>query len=111
MRDVQYLEKVIELDRNQSEFTKTIWDYLDIAVATKRVTNGKTALHKWHRTLREIEDRYQVEKAILVAIWGLESAYGEKRGDIPVISALATLAYDGRRGAFFEEQLITALKI
>ena len=111
MRDVQYLEKVIELDRNQSEFTKTIWDYLDIAVATKRVTNGKKALHKWHNTLSKIEARYQVEKAIIVAVWGLESAYGKKRGGIAVISALATLAYDGRRGAFFEEQLITALQI
>ena len=111
MRDVKYIKRAIELDRNQSEFTKTIWDYLDVAVAAKRVKNGKTALRKWHGTLSKIESRYQVDKAIVVAVWGLESSYGDFRGDFSVISALATLAYDGRRGPFFEDQLIAALKI
>lgn len=111
MGDVSYLKKVIERDRNQFEFSKTIWDYLDIAVSPKRISNGKASLRKWQTTLVKIEKRYRVDKEIIAAIWGLESAYGTKRGKIPVLSALATLSYDGRRGSFFEIQLIAALKI
>lgn len=110
-RGVEYLPKVIERDRNQSEFTKTIWDYLDSAASDKRIANGKAALDKHRAKLEAIEAKYGVEKEVVVAVWGLESAYGEFRGDTPIISALATLSYDGRRGKFFESQLIAALKI
>lgn len=110
-RDVQYLAKVIERDRNQSEFTKMIWDYLDSAASEKRITNGKAALQTHAAKLNAIEAKYGVEKEVVVAVWGLESAYGDFRGDTPIVSALATLSYDGRRGRFFESQLIAALKI
>jgi peptidoglycan lytic transglycosylase B len=108
---VQYDAEVIRKDRNQSEFTKTIWDYLDSAVSDTRVKNGKAALRKHRRKLDAIEAKYGVDKEIVVAIWGLESAYGAHRGDNNIIEALATLAFDGRRGRFFEGQLIAALKI
>ena len=108
---VEYDPQVIERDRNQSEFTKTIWDYLDSAASPTRVKNGKAALRKHGRTLDAIEAHYGVEKEVVAAVWGLESAYGSFRGDVRVIEALATLAYDGRRGRFFEAQLIAALKI
>ncbi|WP_439124349.1 lytic murein transglycosylase, partial [Marivita sp.] len=107
----QYDADVIRRDRNQSEFTKTIWDYLDSAASDARVTNGKDALRKHNAVLNQIEARYGVDKDVVVAIWGLESAYGTFRGSNPVIGSLATLAYDGRRGTFFEKQLIEALKI
>ena len=110
-RDVRFNEEVIERDRNQSEFTKSIWEYLDRAASEKRITNGKAALRQHRRLLNQIERSYGVDKEIVTAVWGLESAYGEFRGDHNVIEALATLAYDGRRGAFFEGQLIEALKI
>lgn len=110
-RSVQYDAKVIERDRNQSEFTKTIWDYLDSAASEKRIANGKAALADHFSKLEAIEAKYGVEKEVVVAVWGLESAYGEFRGDTPIVSALATLSYDGRRGRFFESQLIAALKI
>ncbi|MEM6939044.1 MAG: lytic murein transglycosylase [Pseudomonadota bacterium] len=106
-----YDASVIERDRNQAEFSKTIWDYLDTAVSDLRVENGKRALAEWAETLDEIEATYSVEKEILVAIWGLESAYGAFRGSEPVINGLATLAFDARRAAFFEGELIAALKI
>ena len=61
--------------------------------------------------LSEIEARYDVEAEVVAAVWGLESAYGSFRGDTPIIEALATLAFDGRRGRFFEQQLIAALRI
>lgn len=110
-RSAGYLDKVIERDRNQSEFTKTIWQYLDSAASEKRIANGKLALETHAAKLQAIEARYGVEKEVVAAVWGLESAYGEFKGDTPIISALATLSYDGRRGAFFESQLIAALKI
>jgi membrane-bound lytic murein transglycosylase B len=108
---VQYDADVIRRDRNQSEFTKTIWDYLDSAASDARVNNGKAALRKHGALLDRIEAQYGVDKDVIVAIWGLESAYGTFRGSNPVIGSLATLAYDARRSDFFEEQLIEALKI
>ncbi|MEL7081087.1 MAG: lytic murein transglycosylase [Pseudomonadota bacterium] len=110
-RGVTYDPEVIERDRNQSEFTKTIWDYLDSAVSDTRVQNGKDALRKHRKTLEAIEARYGVDQDVVVAIWGLESAYGSFRGSHNVIQALATLAFDGRRSRFFEAQLIAALRI
>jgi len=110
-RGVQYNTSVIQKDRNQSEFKSQIWDYLDSAASPVRVRNGQAALRKHRRTLTRIEQTYGVEKEVVAAVWGLESAYGERRGQIPLIEALATLSFDGRRGKFFESQLIAALKI
>ena len=108
---VRYDPEIIKRDRNQSEFTRQIWDYLDSAVSDSRVSNGRAALRQNARVLNEIESRYGVEAEVVTAIWGLESAYGSFRGNEPLIQSLATLAYDGRRGRFFESQLIAALKI
>ena len=110
-RGVKYDPAIIKKDRNQSEFTKQIWDYLDSAASPVRVKNGQAALRKHNRILEKIEARYGVEKEVVAAIWGLESAYGAQRGDIDVIEALATLTFDGRRSKFFEQQLMAALKI
>lgn len=110
-RGVKYDASVIAKDRHQSEFTKQIWDYLDSAASPVRVKNGVAAMRKHARALNAIEAKYGVDKQVVAAIWGVESAYGATRGDVPVIQALATLAYDGRRGRFFEAQLIAALKI
>ena len=110
-RGVRYNADVIQRDRNQSEFTKTIWEYLDSAASDLRVRNGQAALRQNEGLLNAIEARYGVEKEVVVAVWGLESSFGAFRGNEPLIEALATLAYDGRRGRFFEQQLIAALKI
>ncbi|QYK43431.1 MAG: lytic murein transglycosylase [Paracoccaceae bacterium] len=111
MSDLAYNPDVIRRDRRQNEFTKTIWDYLDTAVSEDRVTRGRAALARHADLLARIEAEYGVEKEVVVALWGLESAYGGFRGDVPTIAALATLAYDGRRAAFFERELIAALRI
>ncbi|SMX46628.1 lytic murein transglycosylase [Actibacterium lipolyticum] len=110
-RGVDYNTDVIKKDRNQSEYTKQIWDYLDSAASPTRIKNGKSALREHSRVLNAIEAKYGVDKEVVAAVWGLESAYGEFKGDIPTIEALATLAYDGRRGKFFEGQLVDALRI
>lgn len=111
MAGVTFLPKVVERDRRQDEFTKAIWDYLDKAVSEDRIALGKRALRDQAAVLDRIEATYGVDRQAVVAIWGLESSYGAVRGDIPTISALATLAYDGRRGAFFEGELTEALRI
>ena len=111
MRGVEFNPKVVERDRNQNEFSKTIWDYLDTAVSEDRVALGQKAIEKNRDLLDRIEAEYGVEGEVVAAVWGLESAYGTFRGDLPVLGSLATLAYEGRRGAFFEAELIAALRI
>jgi lytic murein transglycosylase len=104
-------ERVIARDRNQAEFSRTLWDYLDSAVSDTRVANGRAAFAEHRETLAAIERRYRVDSEVVVAIWGLESAYGAVRGSTDIVSAMATLAYEGRRRDFFEAQLIAALRI
>lgn len=110
-RGIRYNTDVIAKDRNQAEFKKQIWDYLDSAASPDRVSEGQKALRRYNRALVQIERAYGVEKEVVAAVWGLESRYGTRMGDVNVIEAMATLAFDGRRGAFFEKQLIAALKI
>ena len=106
-----FLPGVIDKDRNQAEFTRTLEDYLAITGSDERIKSGRAALQKHRRLLTQIESAYGVEPHVVTAVWGVESFYGTKRGTVPTISALATLAYEGRRGEFFESQLIAALKI
>lgn len=110
-RDVVYNPEVIRRSQNQAEFTKSLWEYLETAVSEKRITNGRAMLARHAGVLNQIEATYGVDKEVVVAVWGMESSYGEKRGDLPLIEALATLSYDGRRAEFFQQQLIGALKI
>jgi membrane-bound lytic murein transglycosylase B len=106
-----YLPGVVKRDRNQTEFKRSLEDYLAIAASDERVSKGRAAFAQHRNTLNAIEARYGVAAEIVAAVWGLESFFGERRGDVPVVSATSTLAYDGRRGAFFEKQLVAALKI
>ena len=110
-RNAGYLPGVIKRDRNQAEFKRSLEDYLSIAASDERIAKGRAAFARHRNTLKTLESSYGVDAEIICAIWGLESFYGERRGDVPVISATSTLAYDGRRGAFFEKQLIAALQI
>ena len=110
-RNAGFLPGVVSRDRNQVEFRRTLEDYLSIAASDERIEKGRRALAQHRGTLDAIEARYGVDAEIVTAIWGLESFYGERQGLIPVISATSTLAYEGRRGRFFEAQLIAALRI
>jgi membrane-bound lytic murein transglycosylase B len=82
MAGVHFLPQVIEKDQRQDEFTKTIWDYLDKAVSDDRITLGQKALREQAATLDQIEATYGVDKEVVVAVWGMESSFGEKRGDL-----------------------------
>ena len=103
--------RVWELNDNQPEFTRSIWDYLDGAVSTTRVENGRLKLAEHNALLEQMEQKYGVHKETLIAIWGLETSYGRIMGDYDVIQALATLAFEGRRTGYGRSQLIGVLKI
>jgi len=102
---------VIAADRSQPEFTKPVWEYLNTAVSPLRVRNGKSLIIQQAGLLAALEARYGIEPARLVAFWGMESNYGNNMGNKGVIRSLATLAYEGRRPDFAQDQLIAALGI
>ena len=108
---VKPIDRVIELDRRQPEFTQTFWSYLNRAVSETRVETGRRLLAEHAVLLQDVERRYGVQPRFLVAIWGLESDYGNVTGGFPVIGALVTLAYDERRSDFFRAELLQSLRI
>lgn len=103
--------QVIAADQSQPEFTRPVWEYLDSAVSSWRVARGKALLAEQAKTLHAIETRYKVDTSIVVAVWGMESGFGQNIGSKNVIRSLATLAYEGRRTDFWRDQLISALQI
>lgn len=105
------IQRVIEQDRNQAEFTQTLWTYLDRSVTTGRIERARRLLAKNRPLLNRVYARFGVQPRFLVAFWGLESNFGEHTGGYSVIQALATLAFDARRAVFFRAQLMDALKI
>ncbi|WP_295952607.1 lytic murein transglycosylase [Rhodoferax sp.] len=108
---VRYLPRVVELDRAQPEFTRTVWDYLDNTVSSQRITLGQDKLLQVRAEADAAATRYGVPATILVAIWGMESNYGGNYGNTPTIDALATLGFEGRREDWARGQLLAALKI
>ena len=109
--NVRFVPRVIELDRSQPEFTRTVGDYLDNALSTQRIARGQEKLLQLRPDVDTIAARYGVPAEVLVAIWGMESNYGSNVGDIPTIDALATLGFEGRREEWARGQLLAALKI
>ena len=105
------IQRVIDLDRRQPEFTLTFDQYLKRVVPKQRVIRGRKKLTKHKMLLNEIGKKYGVQPRFIVSLWGVETDFGRIDGGFPVIHALATLAIDGRRSKFFREQLITAIRI
>jgi membrane-bound lytic murein transglycosylase B len=105
------VERVIELDRRQPEFLQTFADYLERRVTPRRVALGQALLVQHASLFDAVEARHAIPRALLVAFWGLETGYGATLGDFNIPASLATLAYDGRRSAFFRSQLLDALHI
>jgi membrane-bound lytic murein transglycosylase B len=103
--------RVEALDLAQPEFVKPVWAYLDGAVTSTRILTGQEMLAADAPTLAGIEQRFGVQKEILVAIWGIESDFGREMGGFNMFEALATLAYDGPRADFGRRELLDALKI
>lgn len=111
MRGLRPDEEVIAANDSQPEFTRPVWEYLEGALSETRVTRGKALLAENDALLGRIEQRYGVNRHVLVAIWGLESNFGSFQGTKSVVRSLATLGYKGRRMDYGRTQLIAALQI
>lgn len=103
--------KVLELDRNQAEFTLNFWHYLNSRVSDNRLEKGKKAFSNNQDLLNKTYQKYGVHPAILVAFWGLETNYGRNTGEMSLIRSLATLSFDKRRRDFFTKELLVLLKL
>jgi len=111
LAEVQLLSRVTELEQRQPEFRLTVREYLDRVVPERRVLNGREALKENRELLNQVYRKYGVQPPILVALWGIETDFGRNVGAYPVIDAVATLAFQGRRTAFFRQELLHALRI
>ncbi|WP_417515629.1 lytic murein transglycosylase [Marinobacter sp.] len=111
MTKVQHIERVIELDRRQPEFTTTFADYLNRRVNDARVTKGRELIQEHSALLARVTEETGVPAPYLVSFWGLETNFGSYFGKMSVPDSLTTLACDARRSTFFTEQLIAALRI
>jgi membrane-bound lytic murein transglycosylase B len=103
--------RIMDLVDNQPEFTKSIWDYLDLLVTDERIAKGRALLAQYHATFDAAERAYGVDRHIITAIWGVESNYGTQGGDRPVLRSTATLACIGRRQSYFREEFFATLEI
>jgi len=105
------IERIIELDRKQPEGTITFQQYKKRVITKARVKQGRRLYNKHARLLNKVARQYNVQPQYIVALWGIETSYGNNTGGFDVVSALATLAYDGRRSDFFRSELMGALEI
>ena len=110
-KNVKFLEKVIKYDRRQPEFYEDTITYVNKRANTTRVKTAKKLLNKNKILFTEIENKFFVEKEILLSLWGIETNFGKHVGKMDIISSLATLSYDKRRRDFFSSQLLILLKL
>lgn len=103
--------RLMDLMDSQPEFTKAIWDYLDILVSDTRIARGREILAQYKPQFDAMERAYGVDRYIVASIWGIESNYGTQGGDRSVVNSTATLACVGRRQAYFKDEFLSALEI
>ena len=108
---IQPIDKVLDFDRRQPEFTLTLDAYLAHTVTPERIAKGKALYAQHRKVLLAVQKKYKVPAKYVVALWGIESGFGAAMGGYPVVPALATLAYDGRRSQYFRTELLNALQI
>jgi membrane-bound lytic murein transglycosylase B len=110
-KGVAPIPRIIELDRKQPESTLTFKQYVDRIVSNARVKRGRAQLQKNSPLLQEVAAKFGVQPRFIVALWGIETNFGQNTGGFSVIAALSTLAFDGRRSKYFRGELLEALRI
>jgi len=103
--------RIMDLLDDQPEFTKPLWDYLDLLVNDARIEKGRALLKQYRATFNAVERAYGVDRYVIAAIWGVETNYGELIGERPVIRSTATLSCIGRRQQYFRGEFLAALEI
>src|SRR5712691_10910340 len=103
--------RIMDLMDSQPEFTKSIWDYLDILVNDNLLAKGREILAKYKPQFDAVEKAYGVDRYTIAAIWGIESNYSTQMGDRSVLQSTATLSCIGRRQKYFRDEFLSALEI
>jgi peptidoglycan lytic transglycosylase B len=103
--------RIMDLLDAQPEFTKAVWDYLDLLVTDERLARGREILAQYKPIFDAVEKSWGVDRTIIAAIWGVESNYSTMGGDRSVVRSTATLACVGRRQAYFKDEFLSALEI
>ncbi|HDX8403186.1 lytic transglycosylase domain-containing protein [Aeromonas dhakensis] len=109
--DIHLIEVAIRHDKNQPEFKQTLATYISNAVPQWKVNQAKRLYRQYLPLLTKIGAEYDVQPRFIVALWGIETNFGKLTGKYPLVSSLATLAWEGRREAFFKGQLFDALRM
>ena len=110
-KDVSLLDKVIQIDRRQKEYSLSFTNYINNSISISRIQIGKMKIRENAGILQRIESKYGIPPEILVSLWGLESNFGSFTGKFSTVNTLATLAYEGRRRDFFTNELLCALAV
>jgi len=110
-KNVIFLDQVIKYDRKQPEFFEDTITYVSKRANLSRVNSAKKLLKKNKKLFNEIENKFSVEKEILLSLWGIETNFGKHVGKMDIISCLATLSFDKRRRDFFSSQLLILLQL
>ena len=111
LKDVVFLEKVIEYDRYQPEFYEDTKTYVEKRSSNLKLKQGIKLYKKNSTLIDKVSDKYNLEKELLLALMGIETNYGNYLGKMDILSSLATLSYDKRRSEFFTKELIILLKL
>lgn len=111
MKGVEPDRGVVEAMDAQPEFQVPVWDYMAGLVDERRITDGRAEVAKWAAVLQQAEERFGVDRHVLVAVWGVETNYGRQMGKRALVRSLATASCFGRRQPFFRGELIETLRI
>ena len=111
LRGVAPIQRVLELDRHQPEFTLTWAQYKARVLPAQRLAAAHDAYLQQRSWFDSVWQHFRVNPGVIIGIWGLESNFGGRTGNFGIVGALATLAWDGRRASYFRGELINALRI
>lgn len=109
--NIHFVDRAIAADRNQPEAKLSLDQYLARVLSAEKIAQGKAMMARYRPQLRAVSERYGVAPQYIVALWGMESQYGKLQGKEDIVSALATLAFEGRRERFFKNELFAALRM
>ena len=108
---LKFLPKVIEYDRYQPEFYEDTLTYIGKRANSKRVKLGMETYKKNTELINQVEEKYNIEKELLLSLMGIETNFGKYLGKMDILSSLATLSFDKRRSEFFTKELLILLRL
>ena len=111
MTDARFLSNVIKYDRHQPEFYEDTKTYISKRASYKKLSKGIDFYSNNKELINVVENKFEVEKELLLSLMGIETNYGTYVGKMDIISSLATLSYDKRRSEFFTKELLILLKL